>query len=476
MKKQESLAHEAAEPLYAQLAERLRSQILAGVYKPGDRIPTEAQLIAAYNVSITTVRRALSDLVAERLIARRSRIGSVVRAPAPALTSRRTITCLNLSSLAQSELADDSVKAMFERDNPEWELKFRTLSDQSWPLVTHQIESADIVMAHPGWFERWIERGNLLDLNVFVEQLKRLATRDLFPAALVPFARDGRLFGLPQMCNPTLLYCNNRLFKKAGIELNRLNWTWATLLATIRRVSRSGIIGLGYFPYAATWWEPFVIQAGGRLMDARTHSFLPDTEAALTALAFAAKLGHMTECVVNLNARSDALDLIRNDRVAMVFSGPYMNRLIGDGLEHWTVFCPPGRPAPASVAVSYGLGISRFTREPLMSWRFVELYSGIVGQLALGRTLHALPAHRQAAADTFVKGPLQVNNKQAFIEAAENARALPGVLYDPMVHAMLMAEYDRWMRGAGKPAELLKHWRSCIPARQNRDGLLEQAG
>lgn len=469
------MAHESAEPLYAQLAKRLHSQILTGVYKPGDRIPTEAQLIAAYKVSVTTVRRALSDLVAERLIVRRSRIGSVVRAPAPASTSRRTITCLKLSSLSQSELADDTVKTMFERDNPGWELKFRTLSDQSWPLVTHQIESADIVMAHPGWFERWIERGDLLDLNVFVERSERLATSDLFPAALVSFARDARLFGLPQMCNPTLLYCNNLLFKKAGIEPNRLNWTWATFLTTIRRVSRDGTIGLGYFPYVSTWWELFVIQAGGRLMDARTRGFLPDTEAALTALAFMAKLENMTECVVNLNARSDALDLIRKDQVAMILSGPYMNRLIGDGLEHWTVLCPPGRPAPATVAVSYGLGISRFTHEPLMSWRFVELYSGIAGQLALGRTLHALPAHRQAAADTFVKGPLQINNKQAFVEAAENARSIPGVLYDPMVHAMLMAEYDQWIRSAGKPVELLKRWRSCIHSQQARDGLLEHS-
>lgn len=49
-------------PFYLQLKESLLADLKAGVYKPGDKIPTENELIEKYNVSRITVRRAITDL------------------------------------------------------------------------------------------------------------------------------------------------------------------------------------------------------------------------------------------------------------------------------------------------------------------------------------------------------------------------------------------------------------------------------
>jgi DNA-binding GntR family transcriptional regulator len=50
------------EPAYAQLANILRRQIADGAYRPGDQLPSEAQLCRRYGISPMTVRRSINLL------------------------------------------------------------------------------------------------------------------------------------------------------------------------------------------------------------------------------------------------------------------------------------------------------------------------------------------------------------------------------------------------------------------------------
>ena len=54
----EPLAPHSAEPLYVQLAARLAAEISSGKLAPGNKIPSEVELMAAYGVSRITVRQA----------------------------------------------------------------------------------------------------------------------------------------------------------------------------------------------------------------------------------------------------------------------------------------------------------------------------------------------------------------------------------------------------------------------------------
>ena len=58
--------------------QRLKNDITAGVYPPGERIPGEQALCAAYNVSRVTVRNALEEIVREGLLVRRQGKGTFV--------------------------------------------------------------------------------------------------------------------------------------------------------------------------------------------------------------------------------------------------------------------------------------------------------------------------------------------------------------------------------------------------------------
>ncbi len=68
-------------PLYYQLKEALINKLSRERYKVGDRIPTEAELVEEYDVSRTTVRQALNELVDEGIITRHRGIGSILVKP-----------------------------------------------------------------------------------------------------------------------------------------------------------------------------------------------------------------------------------------------------------------------------------------------------------------------------------------------------------------------------------------------------------
>ena len=66
-------------PKYRQILDDLRNAIQTGRHKPGDRLPSEADLGATYDVSRLTIQRVLKELQIEDLIERRAGSGTYVR-------------------------------------------------------------------------------------------------------------------------------------------------------------------------------------------------------------------------------------------------------------------------------------------------------------------------------------------------------------------------------------------------------------
>lgn len=73
------LDRDDARPPYVQVADAVRATIEAGQYGPGDKLPTHAELVSAYGVSVATVKKALSTLQAAGLIVSRRGEGAFVR-------------------------------------------------------------------------------------------------------------------------------------------------------------------------------------------------------------------------------------------------------------------------------------------------------------------------------------------------------------------------------------------------------------
>jgi GntR family transcriptional regulator len=69
-----------AKPLYQIVADAILQQIEEGVYKPGQRLPSESELVRLYQVGRNTVRHALSELADQSIVRTVQGVGTFVDA------------------------------------------------------------------------------------------------------------------------------------------------------------------------------------------------------------------------------------------------------------------------------------------------------------------------------------------------------------------------------------------------------------
>jgi DNA-binding GntR family transcriptional regulator len=105
------------EPPYYQLANILRHQIATGVLRPGDRLPSEAQLCEQYGISPMTARRALTILLDEGLVTAARGRGTFVK---PLVLSTATFGL-------------DALEELFSREHT----SVRFLSVKTMPATAH---------------------------------------------------------------------------------------------------------------------------------------------------------------------------------------------------------------------------------------------------------------------------------------------------------------------------------------------------
>lgn len=79
-------------PVFVQIADRIRRDVISGIYPPGEKIPTVRQLAAIAAVNPNTVQRALTFLEEEGLIYTRTTLGRFVTEDEDVLKNARERT------------------------------------------------------------------------------------------------------------------------------------------------------------------------------------------------------------------------------------------------------------------------------------------------------------------------------------------------------------------------------------------------
>src|SRR5260370_6716309 len=76
-----------AQAKYQEIADRLRDQIDSGALQPGDRLPSEPDLVKTFDASRNTVRLAIALLTNRGLVVTRQGLGTFVNEPAAPFTA-----------------------------------------------------------------------------------------------------------------------------------------------------------------------------------------------------------------------------------------------------------------------------------------------------------------------------------------------------------------------------------------------------
>lgn len=96
---------------YREILERLQSEISSGRYKPGKRLPSEAELVRRFGASRMTVFRAMHELQALGLVTRRVGSGTYVSSNS---NIGRHVFGLLIPELGQTEIFEAICKGMME--------------------------------------------------------------------------------------------------------------------------------------------------------------------------------------------------------------------------------------------------------------------------------------------------------------------------------------------------------------------------
>lgn len=100
-------------PIYLQILERIRMQIAAGIYEPGEKIPSVRELAADAGVNPNTMQKALAELERRNLVVTLRTSGRVV-------TEDLNMIRETKNQLAKEQI-DDFLKRMkalgFERED-----------------------------------------------------------------------------------------------------------------------------------------------------------------------------------------------------------------------------------------------------------------------------------------------------------------------------------------------------------------------
>lgn len=90
-------------PIYAQILERIQMQIIAGVYQPGEKIPSVRELAANAGVNPNTMQKALSELERSGLVITQRTSGRVVTED------------LTMIKETRNQLAQEQIKEFIQR-------------------------------------------------------------------------------------------------------------------------------------------------------------------------------------------------------------------------------------------------------------------------------------------------------------------------------------------------------------------------
>lgn len=92
-------------PIYLQIMEKIQQDIVSGIYKPGDRLPSVRELALDAAVNPNTMQKALSELERSRIVHSRRTSGRFITEDEAMLKQLK------------NELAQEHIHAFFEKMN-----------------------------------------------------------------------------------------------------------------------------------------------------------------------------------------------------------------------------------------------------------------------------------------------------------------------------------------------------------------------
>jgi multiple sugar transport system substrate-binding protein len=263
--------------------------------------------------------------------------------------------------------------------------------------------------------QAYIRRGQLLDLNRFVQRDRAQFKPDDFDAKSLEHLRDakGGLFGFPRQQSVNCIFYNENLFHEAGLkspydQYTADAWTWDAYVDAARALTRRDAGGA--MTQLGTAWgleRCFIWSAGGKEFDDNRapKQCLYDSPEAIDALQFMADLRYRHKVAESPSDRLQGAqgDTFAAGKVAMMMRWTSsLNAVKAITSFTWNVVPYPKRRTYATDSAGlHGLCAAREGQHHEAAWRLIGFIAGPEGQLLLAKTGAYTPARRSLVQEAF---------------------------------------------------------------------------
>lgn len=221
--------------LYLELASILRDQIHSGMIAPGQYLLSEKDMIQKYNVSRTSVRNVLKELLKEELVVKIQGKGTMVNPSFVVPEDKDNILVIMTPYPSSYSIAGLPILIrIFEQKYPGVQVK--VLSIPHDPLPQNVIElgvDLDLVIMTDVNF-RNIRYDDFAELDEFLEDLKDT------PRQVVDAFKmyDNTLMAVPTTYSPIYLACNMDMFTSSGIEIPKSIWAKHEFIDAAKKMTK----------------------------------------------------------------------------------------------------------------------------------------------------------------------------------------------------------------------------------------------
>jgi multiple sugar transport system substrate-binding protein len=149
--------------------------------------------------------------------------------------------------------------------------------------------AADLMWLSQEYVANYADNGAILDITDQVAKLSDMPAAkldDYYPGSIDVSKYNGKLYGLPWIAQPVVLYYNPAMFQAAGINPPDESWTWDTFKDAATKLTKSDGSQWGT---SFNGWPPihmFIWQAGGEVITKDLKSSPIDSPEALMGEQF----------------------------------------------------------------------------------------------------------------------------------------------------------------------------------------------
>ena len=188
----------------------------------------------------------------------------------------------------------------------------------------------DLMWLSQEYVANFADNGAILDITDQVAALSDMPAAqldDYYPGSIAVAKYNDRLYGLPWIAQPVVLYYNPELFEAAGVAPPDESWTWDTFKEAAKKLTVKDASGnITQYGTAFNGWPPihmFIWQAGGEVISPDLRTSPIDSPEAIQGEEFYSDIIYNPEYAVpeEVIKEQGFGEMAKAGKVAMFFGG-----------------------------------------------------------------------------------------------------------------------------------------------------------